>query len=808
MLAELHHKPVRPSRMSAGTLLERPSPPVSVEATETAADLRLETASWRLEIRKNPWQLALTNTQTSLTWQLKDRGGASAGVTWIRDADDHTKAATLRLTQIQRVERRGNTWQMQVKIGGSTETATLTLTVISPTVIRLSIRAPQLGDNARIAFNFAGAGPFFGLGERFAKAKLDGLNVTLHPEDLLGQRPAGHNWTYIPVPFLFSPRGVGIYLDTATVSAFDLRQAGQQRFSIRVDQPSVDCYFFVDPGPKGILRDYTALTGRTPLPPPWAFGVWICSYQGPGKVLADARRLRQDGIPASAIWVFDVMAKGKSMGWPLWWTGYYPKPRDLTDQLHKLGFKVLTYCYPFVRQMLNPYILPNPNFQEGLRKGLFVLNAAGQPTGPVFEPYIDANIDFTNPAAVDWWEKMIREILIDYNFDGWMEDFGEWVHDSDRFAAGVTGRKMANLNPLFYHKITYEIARKAKPDVVEFVRSGYAGSQGYTRVVWGGDQFPNWTSDYGLPSVVPAGITAGLSGFAVWGPDIDGNGFSKELWIRWVEFGALTPVMRTHLWDKPNGAVNLWYDQQTIDTFRRYAKLHISLFPYFYTYAHEAAKTGLPIIRHPLLEWPDDPKTYDANEAYMLGEKILVAPVVRQGATTRSLYLPKGSWVDYWTGQIIDGGRRVTVPAPLQHIPILVQAGSIIPFISPETVTLAQDLAGGKFTTLTNNLTWRIFPASGSVRSSFTLYDGTAATARQDPARVEVRVEHSPFLRQYQVALPVARAPRKVALDGYVLGRLDDAGYRARKTGWWLNPDDGSLHVLFSKDNFELNITR
>ncbi|MGH9378717.1 MAG: hypothetical protein ACRD1I_07955, partial [Terriglobia bacterium] len=146
MLAELHHKPVRPSRMSAGTLLERPSPPVSVEATETAADLRLETASWRLEIRKNPWQLALTNTQTSLTWQLKDRGGASAGVTWIRDADDHTKAATLRLTQIQRVERRGNTWQMQVKIGGSTETATLTLTVISPTVIRLSIRAPQLGD--------------------------------------------------------------------------------------------------------------------------------------------------------------------------------------------------------------------------------------------------------------------------------------------------------------------------------------------------------------------------------------------------------------------------------------------------------------------------------------------------------------------------------------------------------------------------------------------------------------------------------------------------------------------------------------
>lgn len=785
MLAELHHNPVRPSSMSTGTLLATTSPPVKLKTDENTAGLHLETDAWRLEIAKSRWQMALTNKQTGLTWRLADLG---------------------RLTKIQQVERRGNSWRMQVQIEGAVETAAVDLTILSPTVIRLSIRAPQLGANAQMKLNFTGAGPFFGLGERFAQAKLDGLKTTLHPEDLLGQ--PGHNWTYIPVPFLFTPRGLGLYLDTARGSTFDLSQAGQQRFSIQLDGPSVDSYFFVDSGPKGTLKDYTWLTGRSPVPPPWAFGVWVCSYQGPQKVLDDARRLRQDGIPSSALWVFDVMGKGNIMGWPLWWAGYYPNPRHLTDQLHNLGFKVLTYCYPFVRSVLNPYLLQNPNFEEGIKQGLFVLNSAGKPTGPAFEPYVDGNLDFTNPKAVDWWEKKIREILVDYNFDGWMEDFGEWVNGTDRFAAGKIGRDMMNLNPLFYHKITYEIARKAKPDVVEFVRSGYAGSQGYTRVVWGGDQFPNWSPDHGLPSVVNAGITAGLSGFGVWGPDIAGNGYSKELWTRWTEFGALTPIMRNHLWDKPEHAVNLWYDSQTLDTFRRYAKLHVSLFPYFYAYAHEAARTGLPIIRHPLLEWPDDPKTYDADGEYLLGEKILVAPVLKPGASTRSLYLPKGSWVDYWTGQILQGNRQVTVPAPLEHIPILVRSGSILPFISPETETLAQGLAGSKYRTLTNNLIWRVFPASTSVQDSFTLYDGTVATVRQDSSRINVRVGHSPLVRRYDLTLPVTSTPREVKIAGAFLNKLDEAGYRARKTGWWFNPASGALHVLCLRDNFEIDVTR
>ena len=802
MLEELRHTSVHPSSMSAGTLLSTASATaISVRAKETAATLHLETDAWRLDISKDRWGMALANKETGLTWRLADTGDSPGSLVWTRGNDETAK---LRPVGVHHIERHGNSWLMQVSVEGLSEPAAAELTLISPTVIRFSIRAPQLGRKAGMIVNFAGSGPFFGLGERFDQVKLDGLKTTLRPEDLLGK--PGHNWTYIPVPFLFTPAGLGIYLDTEAVSNFDLSQSGQQRFSIQLDRPSVDYYFFVG-NPKSIVEDYTALTGRTPLPPPWAFGVWICSYQGPQQVLEDAERLRREKIPSSAMWTYDVMGRGDIMGWPLWWTGYYPDPRKLTDQLHGMGFKALTYVHPYVRSMLNPYNLPNPSFEEGAQNGLFVLNADGKPTGPAFEPYVDGNIDFTSAKNVDWWEKRLKTILVDDNFDGWMEDFGESVNDTDRFAAGVTGREMVNLNPLFYHKITYEISRKFKSDVVEFDRSGYAGSQGYTRVVWGGDQFPDWTQDHGLPSVVRGGITTGLVGFGVWGPDIAENGNSKELWTRWVEFGALTPIMRNHLWDKPKGAVDLWYDAQTTDTFRRYAGLHVSLFPYLYSYAQEAVKNGLPIVRHLLLEFPKDLKAYDSETEYMLGEKMLIAPVLEQGALSRSLYLPKGTWVNYWTGASMEGGQQVTVAAPLEQIPILLQSGSIVPFISPETQTLTQNLPGNN-NSLTRDLTWRVFPAAGVAHDSFTLYDGTTAMADQSQSEISVRVEHSPLIRQYEVVLPMTKTPRSVTVAGKELSDVGQAGNKKVKTGWQLNLHDDTLHVFFSGEDFKLSVAR
>jgi alpha-glucosidase (family GH31 glycosyl hydrolase) len=796
LLAELRDTPVRPSRIGSGSLLTTPQPLVSLNVHEDARMLRLESSKWHLEIRKRPWGMTLTNNQTGLAWRLEDTNG----IEWAQALNE--KTAPLHLGEIRNLQRDKNLWRMQVAVSGSEAPATLEIEVLSPAVVRLAIRAPKPDIRSQLLrLNLRAGGPFFGLGQRFDHVRLDGLETTLRPEDLLGK--PGHNWTYIPVPFLFTPRGLGMYLDTAKVSSFNLTGASQEDISAQLDDASVDAYFFVG-SPKQLLEGFTSLTGRTPLPPSWAYGVWVCSYQSPDRVMREARRLREEKIPASAIWTFDVMDQGEIMGWPLWWTGYYPNIREFTDGLHAMGFKAMTYVHPYIRSVLDPYNLPSPSYEAGKQDGLFVLDEHGQPSGPAFEPYRDGNIDFTRPANVDWWEQRIREILLKDNFDGWMEDYGEWVNDADQFAAGVSGRTMANLNPLFYHKITYEIAHRAKPDVVQFVRSGYAGSQGYTRVVWGGDQFPDWSADHGLPSVVRAGITAGLSGFGVWGPDIAENGHSKELWTRWVEFGALTPIMRDHPWDRPEGAINIWRDAETIETFRQYARLHLSLFPIFDTYAHEAAITGLPIMRHLLLEYPDDAKAYDCDYEYLIGDKILVAPVIEQAATSRSLYLPQGSWTDYWTGTVLEGGRNITVAAPLRQIPIFVRSGSILPLLSPDTETLAQDLAPGKYRTLSSDLTWRIFGASTPTHSSFILSDGTVADATEDSAQIEIKVQHSANARHNEVMLPATGAPHEVSLAGKRLPQLDSEN---KSAGWQMDSAGHTLRIVFEGSNFDLKIS-
>jgi alpha-glucosidase (family GH31 glycosyl hydrolase) len=794
MLTELHHDPPRPTRLSAGTLLDHPQPPKDLKVEDTSSDLRISSNQWKLQIAKDSWNLSIANAQTGATWQLE-----AAGVSWSKPSGEPRPS----VTSVQNIEREGSVWRARMSIEGSAEPAHMELTVLSSDVIRLSIHAPSalLGD--RLNLQWKASGPFFGLGERFDRVRLDGLKTVLRPEDLLGQ--PGHNWTYIPVPLVFTPRGLGLYMDTSAVSTFDLTQAAEDRFAVQLADSSVDLYLFVG-DPARILENYTALTGRSPLPPPWAFGVWICSYQGPDKVLADARTLRQDKIPASAIWTYDVMGKGDIMGWPLWWTGYYPNPRHFTDKLHSMGFKVLTYVHPYLRSMLDPYNLRNPSYEEGLRDHLFVTNPQGQPTGPVFEPFRDGNINFTHPANVDWWQNRLQHILVDDNFDGWMEDYGEWINDTDQFGAGVTGRRMANLNPLFYHRITNEISRRAKPDVVEFSRSGYAGSQAYTPVVWGGDQFPNWTTDYGLPSVVRAGITAGMSGFAVWGPDIAANGHSRELWMRWVEFGALTPVMRNHLWDKPENAINLWHDPEATAFFREYARLHVSLFPYLYTFAADAQTTGLPLMRDLLFASPGDPHTWNLDDEYLLGDSILVAPVIHEGATTRSLYLPSGAWTNYWTGESVQGGRQVTVAAPVNQIPVFIRAGSILPLIPQDTETLAGMGEANPAQALTKDLIWRIYPADKPAQSHFRLFDGTLADVNHQKSQATLSVTHAPTARDYEVILPIRSIPASVVLDGKRLGEINQTLSMRQTNGWRMDPRDHCLHVFVNASDFTLQV--
>ena len=456
--------------------------------------------------------------------------------------------------------------------------------------------------------------------------------------------------------------------------------------------------------------------------------------------------------------------------------------------------------HPYVRSEILPYTISSPSYEKGITDKLLVMGADGKPAGPRFELVPVGNIDFTNPLAVDWWQKMITGAVRTQGFDGWMEDFGEWVRDSDRLQAG-TGRKLSELYPLLYHKITLRIAQAINPNVVPFSRSGSPGSQQFSPVLWGADQSPNWSRDYGLPSVVTAGITAGMSGYSTWGPDILSTGGNRDLWMRWVEFGALTPVMRDHVWDKPEHSFNLWSDPGTTAHFRRWAAFHSSLLPYFATYAEEAQRTGIPIMRHTVLEFPDDPRAATAEYQYLLGREMLIAPVVQGGQTLRMLYLPQGEWVNFWNGDTLTGGQDVTVDS--SSIPILVRAGSVLPF-KPEEEAGQWNWDDPQL--LTSSLIWRAYLSeTGRADTTFTLPNGTAAHFQQhdDAVTIEGR---SKTVRPYEIILRTRQPPTEMRLNGSPFAEFTKASANQPGSQWWWNPSSSEAHMLFRAADFRLEM--
>ena len=781
MLAEIRSAAPSPAYIATG-LRPRADPQLAVQIEDKDQFLTLSTGAALFRLDKRAVTLTVTTRQTLAHWTI------SPG----QDALCPAQPGTIAGTPVAQTMRVGNRWSFSVATPCGTFTVGLEL--LTSGLARLTIASAT---GRSLPLHVEGGGPFFGLGERFWQAGLSGTSLDVRPQDRYGE--PGHNWTYVAIPFLYTPGGLGIYADTAFDTQFRINQADSS-FDLEVTSTPVSFYLFTEPTPKAVLSAYTALTGRPQNPPLWTFGPWITALQGKGSVLETAHRIRTEHMPASALWIYDQNDEADNLGWPFWFASYYGDPRTFTDTLHGLGFKVLTYVHPYLRSKLLPYNTSSSVFDQSVTDKLLVTGADGQPAGPRFELVPVGNLDFTNPRAVDLWQTMITSAVRDQGFDGWMEDFGEWVRDTDRFAAGA-GRTLSELYPLLYHKITLRIAQALNPAVVPFSRSGSPGSQAFSPVLWGADQSPTWSRDYGLPSVVTAGITAGMSGYSIWGPDILSVGSNKELWMRWVEFGALTPVMRDHVWDKPEHSFNLWSDAETTAHFRRWASFHASLLPYFATYAAEAARTGIPIMRHTVLEFPDDPLAAKAEYQYFLGRELLIAPVVQPGATMRTLYLPRGEWVDFWDGNFYTGGQEVLAQA--SQIPILVRAGSVLPLM-PEEEASRWDWDDP--TLLDGPLVWKAYLSStGTADSSFTLPNGTAAHFTQHGTSAVIQGQ-SATVREYEIILRTRQAPSTVRLNGQRFASYSKSAAWTRTQQWWWNSSTNEVHLRFRAKAFQVEL--
>ena len=429
-----------------------------------------------------------------------------------------------------------------------------------------------------------------------------------------------------------------------------------------------------------LVSKLTGLLGRQPMLPDWAMrGIWLGAQGGTERVTELLRRCRAGGMDVPAVWIQDWEGKritsfGKRLQWDWRWNReMYP------------GLDAVIAYDPETRWMgyINPYLVEGGVlFSEAKEKGYFVKNREGGDYLFDFGEYDCGVVDLTMPEAFAWYKKVIRENLIGLGFRGWMADFGEYL-PADAVCFGGGGMEEHNAWPMLWAKCNREAVEESGlvGECVFYMRAGAAGSQRYSTLTWAGDQCVDWSEDDGLPSVVTAAQTLGMSGFGLH--TCDAGGYTtlfhlrrdEELLLRWLEFACFTPVMRTHEGNRPDSNVQLYSSEAIIAKAARLSKLHTALLPYMRECVLENSKTGVPVMRPLFFDAADDPRAWAReNYSYLLGGEMLVAPVVKPGEEEREVYLPSDGWVHLWSGKDYDAGTA-TVAAPMGFPPVFYRRG-------------------------------------------------------------------------------------------------------------------------------------
>jgi len=584
-------------------------------------------------------------------------------------------------------------------------------------------------------------------------------------------------------PFHINSRGYALFFDTSWPGWYDLGDTDPDVLDVSFEGARLSMVFTFGPGMEQILERHSARVGRSLLPPKWAAEVFkwrddhinltvlydnsIDPSPYNSMVYEDIMMLRKLGIPTGVYWLDRPWAKG-----PFGYDDFtfdenrFPKPKEMIEWLlDKNGMETLLWVAPWIygetRELAQKrgYIAPNS----------------------------DKVIDFTNPDAVTWWQSEYKKVF-DLNVAGFKLDRCEEVIPSteqDIYFDGRSGRELHNLYPMLYAKAVQGACQKYRgDDCLVMPRSGFTGSQQYA-VFWGGDTHPSWR---GLRSAIISAERANLMGFPVWGSDTGGYGVSEtqDLFSRWMQASSLHPIMEVG----GSGSHEPWnagyepnYDQIGIDNYRIYAKLHTELIPYNYSAMYEAHDTGHPIVRALVYEWPEDARVRDMWDEWLFGNWILAAPVTVQGARSREVYLPQGTWFDFWDMKDeYQGNRNYLVDAPITRMPIFIRGGAIIPL----KILDAETGWGAEFTK--DAFAIAFFPAGGE--SSFLLYDN----GKEMPVTMK-ETEEQILIDTSAVAEPAllrvrAMKPRSISVNGKEIEKCrDEKEFAAAAAGYtWDSP--------------------
>lgn len=549
---------------------------------------------------------------------------------------------------------------------------------------------------------------FYGFGAQYSRLDMKGRRLPivvgeqgigrgLQPLTALAELRAGAGgaWhsTYAAIPHYLTSRMRSLYLETYEYAEFDLRRPDRARVTLHA--PQMRGRIVAGATPAELIAAYTARVGRMrPLPAWLTAGAVVGLQGGTERALALWRRLRVSGAPLAGLWLQDwVGGRETSFGRQLWWSweldaGHYPGWDELRAEVESAGARLLIYVNPLLADTGRR---PGRNlYAEARERGLLVRDAAGRPYALRQTDFDAGLVDLANPAAREFLKGAIGAALDATSAAGWMADYGEGLPLDARLHGGATGATWRNRYPEAWARLNAELAAEREDRApVFFMRSAYRESPRQARLFWLGDQLTSWDAHDGLKSAVAGLLSGGLSGLSLSHGDaggyttIDdwplGHRRTPELLMRWLELCALTAVLRTHEGSRPWANHQVYSDAATTAHFARCARIYAAWGFYRRELMEEAAATGLPVVRHPLIHHHNDPAMWRVrHELYTLGRELLVAPALDPGVRAVRVTLPRGPWALLWGGATYEGGWPTSIPAPLGSPAILHRPGSSV----------------------------------------------------------------------------------------------------------------------------------
>ena len=514
----------------------------------------------------------------------------------------------------------------------------------------------------------------YGLGERFTSFIKNGQSVEIYNED----GGTSSEQAYKNIPFYITNAGYGVFINHAGRVSMEIASEAVERVQFSVEGEELEYLVIYGPTPKEILKKYTALTGRAPVVPHWSFGLWLSTSfvtdYDEATVTSFIEEMKSRDIPLS-VFHFDCYWM-REFEWSnfQWDPRVFPDPKAMLTRLKSQGLHISLWINSYIAQ-------ESPLFTEGKENGYLLKRADGSVWQWDLWQAGLAVVDFTNPAARDWYKSKLRALL-DMGVDAFKTDFGERIPTDVIYFDNSNPGDMHNYYTLLYNQTVFELLQERNPkDAIVFARSATVGGQKYP-VHWGGDNSSSFES---MAETLRGGLSLGLSGFGYWSHDIGGFEGTPDpaVFKRWLPFGLLSSHSRLH----GNESVRVpWiFDEEAVDVTRKFTKLKASLMPYLYGVAHEARDLGLPMARAMLIEFPEDRTCHFLDQQYMFGSSLLVAPVFSASGEVE-FYLPAGTWTNFFTGAQIVGPQWVKEKHGFDSLPLYVREKSVLVLGRDDTI--------------------------------------------------------------------------------------------------------------------------